>query len=354
MVDIRTRQKIRRNLGYKDALIKGRLATDSIGPYASRVGYVRVEQQKGPNTYLPAVEALNETQASDPGVLVLMREEGDELVVVRVDTQGEVARGANPMVTGGQNQDAFGYISSGDITEFRTTPVSPVTTEVYIWPGFLPNGRYFTGYRTTTLTAAIAALSNDYHQLAMTYVTAGGSGSVVFATEQSLSDPFDTTDLLECLQQVPPGSVLSKTIELIEGQTEISDSAFQYDLRGPAIAYQRIANLQTTDDTPTVPDGGSVDVAEGDTVYVKAIVTGAINDLSAALTAVVQGGYRRATGGNVTLIGSLDSVLNEDSGSSPTVTLTANTSDQTVDVTITGVAAETWNWRVKLETEYNS
>lgn len=353
MVDAKLRQNIRRKLGYADALIRGRLATDSTGPYAPRAGYMRVEVQKGPNEFLPAVEALNETQANDPGVFVLMKEEENELVIVKVDARQELARGSNPTYSGGPNQDAFGYIQTNALVEFRTIPVSPVTTEVYVSPGFMSDGRYFAGARTTTLTAALAALSTDYHQLALTYVNPQRYVGVVFSTEQHIQDGFDTTDLLECMRQVPPRAVASKAIELVEGATSLSDSDFKYDLRAPVVEYKRIITTTTSDASATVPSGATVGVTEDQIVHIKAIVTAYVSDMSAGLTAVVQGGYRRATGGNVTLIGSLDSVLNEDSTSSPTVTLYANTTNQTVGVQITGVASETWNWTIRIETDYN-
>lgn len=116
------------------------------------------------------------------------------------------------------------------------------------------------------------------------------------------------------------------------------------DVRGMTRVTQ-----QTTDATATAPTGASVDIAEGEVIWVRAIVTGRIADLSAAIGGTVEGVFRRATGGNVTLVGSLTSTQQEDSAASPAFTLVADTSNQQVDVQVTGVASETWNWQIELE-----
>jgi hypothetical protein len=102
---------------------------------------------------------------------------------------------------------------------------------------------------------------------------------------------------------------------------------------------------QTTDDTVT--DVATIAAAELEAKLVVAEFIGAKSDYSAALGAVLRGQFRRATAGNVTLIGSLRGDIDEDSGDAPTVTLAADTTAQTIDIRVTGVAAETWNWKVR-------
>ena len=64
---------------------------------------------------------------------------------------------------------------------------------------------------------------------------------------------------------------------------------------------------------------------------------------------VMWGVFRRATAGDVTLVGSLQGTVQEDSGGAPTFALTVDTGTQSVDVDVTGVAAQIWNWTITLE-----
>lgn len=105
---------------------------------------------------------------------------------------------------------------------------------------------------------------------------------------------------------------------------------------------------QTTDATLTTV--ATVPLAETETWFVKAVVIADKSDQSAALGVEMWGVFRRATAGNVTLVGALQGSVQEDSGSAPTFALTVDTGSQTVDVNVTGVAAETWDWTIVLET----
>lgn len=105
---------------------------------------------------------------------------------------------------------------------------------------------------------------------------------------------------------------------------------------------------QTTNNTPTVPSGAYVSVSEGQVVLVKLKGLGRIADLSAAVGVEVWGVFRRASGGNVTLVGSLQGTAQEDSGGTPAITLVADTVNQRVNAQVTGVTAETWNFQVDI------
>lgn len=112
-------------------------------------------------------------------------------------------------------------------------------------------------------------------------------------------------------------------------------------------ARTKLYTQQTTDATLTTVV--ALAVAETETWLVKANVVADIANLSAALGVVLWGVFRRATAGDVTLVGSLQGSVQEDSGAAPTFALTVDTGNQTVDVNVTGVAAETWNWTITLE-----
>ncbi len=110
----------------------------------------------------------------------------------------------------------------------------------------------------------------------------------------------------------------------------------------------QVFTQQTTDATLTTVT--TVALAETETWFVKAIVIADKSDQSAALGVEMWGVFRRATAGDVTLVGSLQGSVQEDSGGAPTFALTVDTGTQTVDVNIQGIAAENWDWTITLET----
>lgn len=111
--------------------------------------------------------------------------------------------------------------------------------------------------------------------------------------------------------------------------------------------YRRYTQ-QTTNNTNTVPTGAYVAVAVGQVVLVKARVVARKSDLAAALGVEMWVVARRASGGNVTLVGSVQGTVQEDSASAPSFTLVADTSNQRVNAQVTGVTSETWNWQVDI------
>lgn len=115
----------------------------------------------------------------------------------------------------------------------------------------------------------------------------------------------------------------------------------------PSNAEMTVSTVQTTDATQTTV--ASIAVPEDVAVTVQAIVTGAIDDYSATVSRNFSGAFRRASGGDVTLVGALTGgATQEDSSGTPAITMQADTTAQAVDVDVTGIAAETWNWRCYL------
>lgn len=142
---------------------------------------------------------------------------------------------------------------------------------------------------------------------------------------------------------VTPGYIPVGAVVLQNGQTTITGAEMWADFHYHFSAVEGRATVQTTDATVTTI--ASVSVAEDEVVTVTATVSGAIADYSAAIGGTLMIVARRAAGGNVTLVGSVTTDVEEDSGSSPTFTADVDTGTQTVRVRVTGVAAETWNWR---------
>lgn len=87
----------------------------------------------------------------------------------------------------------------------------------------------------------------------------------------------------------------------------------------------------------------TITLAEDTAITIFATVTGAVSDYSASLVGTVSGGARRVLAGAGVLIGSPIANFNEDSGGAPLIDIVVSGND--VIVQVTGVAAETWNWR---------
>jgi hypothetical protein len=109
------------------------------------------------------------------------------------------------------------------------------------------------------------------------------------------------------------------------------------------------ATVQTTNNTTTTLY--SLVIAEGQGVALKGFVLGVKSDESAGAGRALEVCVRRASGGNVTIIGSVQySTLQEDSSGSPTIEVDVDTGTQTVRVRVTGITSEVWNWKVRGET----
>jgi len=104
----------------------------------------------------------------------------------------------------------------------------------------------------------------------------------------------------------------------------------------------------TTSATPLVVYAHPCPLKSG--LVISSYVVGLKSDGTEMIRASVESGFRRAGSGNVAEVGA-DSVFGtaEDSAGTPTVTLVANTTNQTADVTLTGEASKTIYWEVSVE-----
>jgi len=145
----------------------------------------------------------------------------------------------------------------------------------------------------------------------------------------------------------PPGHIRLGAVPLTEGDTEV-DWAQIFDVRELFSPSNPPAVVQTLDNTTTTL--ASIVVAEASAVRITGEAAGAKSDYSAAAGRGFAVTARRATGGNVTIVGSVqyDAAVQEDSGGSPVIEVDANTGTQSIRVRVTGITAEIWNWKTSL------
>lgn len=101
---------------------------------------------------------------------------------------------------------------------------------------------------------------------------------------------------------------------------------------------------QTTDGSAT--QAAAVSVSEGQCITVFGRFAFIKDDYTEGGGGTFWATFRRPSGGNVTLIGSQVVNVNEDSSGSPTITITADTGNQTIDINCVGVAATNYDWTI--------
>jgi hypothetical protein len=96
----------------------------------------------------------------------------------------------------------------------------------------------------------------------------------------------------------------------------------------------------TFDDNAVATTIYQIPVGELEGVLINIKAFGLRSTGAEAIRSRLEGLWRRAAAGNVTLAGALVNVTANDSGGTPVITLAANTTDQTVDLNVTGEAAK--------------
>ena len=104
---------------------------------------------------------------------------------------------------------------------------------------------------------------------------------------------------------------------------------------------QCFGRASTTDATTTKVL--SLNVAELESIGFDGVLVGVQSDYSDQIVVKITGGARRATAGNVTLTGTVTVTIAE-SAAGTNATVTADTTNQNVDINAVGIAAENWSW----------
>jgi hypothetical protein len=131
---------------------------------------------------------------------------------------------------------------------------------------------------------------------------------------------------------------VSKDIQVLKQNT---------DGRNTGLVY-RDAFATTGNATPLTVMSIPVPILSG--IILKASVLGVRPDGTEGIGSEIISRARRASAGNVTLIGANTAVgTAEDSSGTPTVVINANTSTQALDIVVTGEAAKEFHWTVRVE-----
>lgn len=112
-----------------------------------------------------------------------------------------------------------------------------------------------------------------------------------------------------------------------------------------------IVEASTANNTATVVK--AIPVAEGEMVIVRAFGTAVKDDVADTLWTDAVQGFKRAASGNVAAVSTINARTANDSAGAPSITFVANTTDQTVDVTVTGENTKDYEWALRYEVVRN-
>lgn len=327
--------------------------TDGTGKY-----YVRRKEAEG--------------RLSEPFALELQRNanlpERDGLsVVVGLDDFGEEvikgaylkalrANGENPIILNPFSDIVYGSNNASTLTPFIYGRNGNTTTKpFYMWV-----------LVSIVIIPGEVVLPTLLEQDLLSLQPASGEklyAVVVWNTDNTLSayastavpdnDPLTGDDLYTALSQSRVDSIPIVAWELRGTDTLLSsDPAKSVDLRQFVNSNpERIFTVTTTDATVTTL--ASIAIAELQMATITAVINGVKSDYSAAIGGTLNAVVRRATGGNVTLVGSATTDIHEDSSGTPTFTLDVDTGTQTARFRVTGISAETWVWTVNYKVAFS-
>lgn len=192
-----------------------------------------------------------------------------------------------------QYQAKAQYPDLGSMINLRIAPNNPTDTEVWINPGWYMdnngNPAFWGGGSTTTLTAAIAALTSGQHQMAMIYIDAATNEPAILtntadaggAGDKQLFDTTTIVDMAHSANEVPAGAV-----HLYYGQTVVVEADI-YRTADPRVVFGTTGTAGSMSSFNVDADSGTpATIANGDTLTIVGtggIVT-SVDDVTQTVT----------------------------------------------------------------------
>ena len=273
------------------------------------------------------------------------------LVVLEPDFAGQRAQNLDPSINNPANPYFYANTSQETFKTFQvvavgsdTVPALYVTVLQFFY--YYQGQWYFLANTAVDLTSSIPAANT--HLMALVYLTTSGTLAAAVSTAQNLGDALDDTDYNEAAATAVNLLAYGKFIRLYGGQSNITEADMRRDGR-------QMVNLQETTyaaaalATSTETTLFSLAVAELTAYRVTGDFIAAKSDYTAAIAGTFSANVRRATGGNVTLVGTPSVVYDEDSSGSPDFNIDVDTGTQTLRGRAVSIAAEDWNWKVRYD-----
>lgn len=272
-----------------------------------------------------------DTTASVPGVADTKR-----IVLIGLDSSNALVQSAATAVDQSTTLTTSPYFT---LEEFVTAANAASSSVSWIWALPLLAGQ--TEYGNTDSFIDLRPIIRAVGTLP---VAQGGTGqTTTTAAFNALSPLTSKGDLLTNNNT----DDIRLAVGTTNGMTLVVDSSTASGLAWTAVGTVFEATLATTDATVTTLI--SYAVAQLSAVTIRGRIIAAKTDYTAGAGGFFRASFRRASGGNVTLIGTGFLEWEDDSASAPIVTFDVDVGTQTGRVRWAGVAAE--NWTVKAHYE---
>jgi len=317
--------------------------------------WVRFPQGSG---FTIAVALPLDTNANIPpsdGIPVEVGYVKNEQCILKVYRQGLVQAGTPPAITNPSDPQVQETKKLTDINNFlcKRTSDSSKPWEVVVFDGYIEVDGVSRVFNQTVFDFDDAGLLPSLGEriIGCIFLKTDMTLEVFTSTTIALpTDPISESMIDEARQQAALDSTSIWGWILDGDATGLNENkGFNIDMR-PKFSppTRRSATLTTTNNTTTTI--ASIAVAELQAMTITVTVTGSKSDYSASCGGTLTAVVRRASGGNVTLVGSVTTDIHEDSGGSPTFTLDVDTGTQTARIRVTGISAEDWLWKCRYET----
>lgn len=271
-----------------------------------------------------------DTSASVPGVADTKR-----IVLIGLDSSNALVQSAATAVDQSTTLTVSPYFT---LEEFVTAANAASSSVSWIWALPLLAGQ--TEYGNTDSFIDLRPIIRAVGTLP---VAQGGTGQTTATAAFNALSPLTTKgDVL--------GNDGTNDVRLgvgTNGQVLIADSTAASGLAWSSAPATLEATLSTSDATPT--DLIAYPVAQLQAVTIRGRFVAAKTDKTAMASGFFRAGFRRASGGNVTMVGSSYLEIEEDSGGAPMINFAADVANQTGDIIWVGVAGENWQIKVAYE-----
>jgi len=185
---------------------------------------------------------------------------------------------------------------------------------------------------TNSLVAGLRCIASGTESIAMGRGCTASGGSAVALGENNTASAGQSTAL-------GYGALADRRSQFAFSSWPIAQGANQFIMFVPWV--------KTTNDTPqtlTISTLGRVSIPSGKVVSFIAQITGIKSDGSAVAKYIREGTIKNV-GGTTTLVGSIITVgTDHEDNASTDVAITADDTNDALDISVTGIAAETWRW----------
>lgn len=268
--------------------------------------------------------------------------------IMKADGKTMLENGDHPGANN-PNNPQMQFINQSRLITGLCTPNNPLDLTVLVKAWLFVAARRIRPFYGAVVDLSGEVPSAGEQRITGVFVTRDGLSAVaVSATPQPLlGSVTPEVDIAEILRLAPRGSTPIWFWRLTGSTTVInSDNSFMDGRNfinvGVGDGDLLFAEVTTTDATPTLID--ALDVSASSAVIIVGSYLGTRDDYSATIGGTFRYVVRRTSGGDVEEVAAATITADEDSSGSPALTIGVDTGLEAIVSTVTGIAAQTWDW----------